>query len=111
MILILPDAYFLHCALLILLLIVLGGLFCFWIYGKRKKGGGTEKTGKGQMTAGPAQDGCKDRAVQLCAYCTWLHGFCVFMAHSCAQDAAGIMKKDKFKEKIQKRLTEMRKKC
>ena len=57
------------------------------------------------MTAGRAGR----RAVQLCAYCTWLHGFCAFMAHSCAQDAAGIMKKDKFKEKIQKRLTEMRK--
>ena len=47
-ILILPDAYFLHCALLILLLIVLGGLFCFWIYGKRKRAAAQKRRGRGR---------------------------------------------------------------
>ena len=37
-ILILPDAYFMHCAIFILLLIVLGSLLCFWIYRRRRRG-------------------------------------------------------------------------
>lgn len=36
-ILILPDAYFLHCAILILLLILLGSILCFWLWRRSRR--------------------------------------------------------------------------
>lgn len=45
-ILILPDAYFLHCAVLILLLILLGSLLCFWIYRHRRRAAAARKRGR-----------------------------------------------------------------